>query len=140
MIASKIFFFVLFAAFFSFPAFAAAQITAPAPISDTAKRADTTRKSVFTLRTLSMAPVYVFEMNDNAKIDAAHQFPGERPLPDSCYYPGERHLKNIRQLTFEGENTRPSISPDGHYLAFMATPAGSRTPTTLKPWPSCPSS
>src|ERR1019366_4866107 len=106
---------VLFASVLLFPVTAFSQITAPAPIRDTAKRADTTRKSIFTLQTIGIAPLYVFEINDNAKINAAHQFPGARALPDSCYYPGERHLKNIRQLTFEGENTRPSISPDGQY-------------------------
>ncbi|MFI5201645.1 MAG: TolB family protein [Candidatus Kapaibacterium sp.] len=120
MIATKKVFFVLFAAFPFLPALAAAQITAPAPISDTSKQVDTAKKSVFTLRTIGMAPVYLFEINDNAKIEAAHQFPGARPLPDSCYYPGEHHLKNIRQLTFEGVNTRPVISPDDNYLAFQA--------------------
>ncbi len=122
MIATKKVFFVLFAVLF-LPAFAAAQITAPAPISDTAKRVDTTgppRHEVFTLRTIGMAPVYLFEMNDNAKIDAAHQFSGARLLPDSCHYPGERHFGNIRQLTFEGVNTRPAISPDDRYLACQA--------------------
>lgn len=113
-------FFILFASVLLFPVAAFSQITAPSPIRDTSKRADTTRKPVFTLKTLGIAPLYVFEMNDNAKINAAHQFPGARALPDSCYYPGERHLKNIRQLTFEGKNTRPSISPDDHYLAFQA--------------------
>ncbi|HET6401216.1 MAG TPA: hypothetical protein VFH95_07430 [Candidatus Kapabacteria bacterium] len=120
MIATKKVISVLFFAVLFLPAFAAAQITAPTPISDTAKRVDTTKKTVFTLRTVGMAPVYLFEMNDNAKIDAAHQFPGARPLPDSCYYHGERHLKNIRQLTFEGVNTRPAISPDDRYLAFQS--------------------
>jgi TolB protein len=112
--------FVVFFTILLVPALAAAQSTAPTPINDTAKRTDTTKKPVFTLHTISMSPVYIFEMNDNAKINAEHQFPGARPLPDSCYYSGERHLKNIRQLTFEGTNTRASLSPDDRYLVFQS--------------------
>lgn len=120
MIATKKVFFILFASVLLFPAAAFSQITAPTPIRDTAKRGDTTRKSIFTLQTIGIAPLYVFEMNDNAKIDAPHQFPGARALPDSCYYPGERHLKNIRQLTFEGTNESPSLSHDDRFIAFQA--------------------
>ena len=37
---------------------------------------------------------------------------------------GERHLKNIRQLTFGGENAEAYFSPDGSRLVFQATRAG----------------
>lgn len=64
--------------------------------------------------------MYVFEINDNAKINADSQFSGVRMVPDSCHYTGESHLKNIRQLTFGGTNLRPSVSPDDRYIVFQA--------------------
>ncbi len=36
-------------------------------------------------------------------------------------WPGERHLANIRQLTFGGENAEAYFSPDGRWLVFQAT-------------------
>ena len=41
-----------------------------------------------------------------------------RPVPD---VPGEVHLKNVRQLTFGGENAEAYWSADGHHLVFQAT-------------------
>jgi TolB protein len=35
---------------------------------------------------------------------------------------GERHLKEIRQLTFGGENAEPYFEPDGRKVIFQATP------------------
>jgi Tol biopolymer transport system component len=49
------------------------------------------------------------------------------PAPDSAKAPGigpfagERHLKNIRQLTFGGENAEGYFSPDGRWLVFQST-------------------
>ncbi len=114
-ISSGLFFTVLF-----FPLIAYAQATAPGPASGNAKPAQHKKKPVFTLRTIGVAPLYVFEINDNAKINATHQFSGARMLPKAFHFSGERHLRNIRQLTFEGVNTRPTISPDDRYLAFQA--------------------
>src|ERR1051326_3305737 len=37
----------------------------------------------------------------------------------------ERHLKNIRQLTFGGENAEAYFSPDGTRLIFQSTREGS---------------
>ncbi|HEV8337204.1 MAG TPA: M28 family peptidase [Candidatus Polarisedimenticolia bacterium] len=37
---------------------------------------------------------------------------------------GERHLKEIRQLTFGGENAEPYFAPDGRQVIFQATPPG----------------
>jgi Tol biopolymer transport system component len=37
---------------------------------------------------------------------------------------GETHLKDVRQLTFGGENAEAYWSPDGKKLIFQATPAG----------------
>ena len=38
----------------------------------------------------------------------------------------ERHLRDIRQLTFGGENAEAYWSPDGKRLIFQATPRGAR--------------
>jgi TolB protein len=40
--------------------------------------------------------------------------------------PGERHLRNVRQLTFGGENAEAYFSFDGKELVFQATPEGGR--------------
>src|SRR5262245_50618549 len=39
--------------------------------------------------------------------------------------PAERHLRNIRQLTFGGENAEAYFSPDGTRLIFQSTREGS---------------
>lgn len=38
--------------------------------------------------------------------------------------PGERHLRNVRQLTFGGENAEAYFSFDGEMLVFQASPDG----------------
>src|SRR5687768_8548025 len=38
--------------------------------------------------------------------------------------PGEKHLRNIRQLTFGGENAEAYFSADGKKLIFQATREG----------------
>ncbi len=43
--------------------------------------------------------------------------------PDLAF-PGERHLRNVRQLTFGGENAEAYFSFDGRQLVFQATPEG----------------
>jgi len=45
--------------------------------------------------------------------------------PATLLYPGEeRHLRNVRQLTFEGENAEAYWSPDGKKLVFQARTGG----------------
>ncbi len=39
---------------------------------------------------------------------------------DELIYPGEKHFKNIRQLTFSGENAEAYFSSDGKKLIFQA--------------------
>jgi len=39
-------------------------------------------------------------------------------------FPGEKHFKNIRQLTFEGENAEAYFSDDGKKLIFQSTRPG----------------
>ena len=47
-------------------------------------------------------------------------------LPFDHPVPEERHLTDIRQLTFGGENAEAYWSPDGRKLIFQATPRGAR--------------
>jgi len=90
-----------------------AQFTAPAP--------DTTKKPPehhFTIRTLKVSATTL--PDDNSGIDMAKQFKGAQELPASLTIPQEKHLKNIRQLTFDGENAEAYLSPDGKHLSFQA--------------------
>lgn len=41
--------------------------------------------------------------------------------PDSLIYPGEKHFKNLRQLTFGGDNAEAYFSFDGKFLVFQRT-------------------
>jgi TolB protein len=61
---------------------------------------------------------------------AACARPGPAPAPARAAtaaglaLPGERHLRNVRQLTFGGENAEAYFSFDGTLLVFQATPEG----------------
>ncbi len=44
--------------------------------------------------------------------------------PDSLHFSGERHLANIRQLTFGGENAEAYLSFDDKRLTFQSTRGG----------------
>jgi Tol biopolymer transport system component len=48
-------------------------------------------------------------------IDAAHA-----PADDKLELPNEKHLRNVRQLTFGGENAEAYFSPDGSQLIFQS--------------------
>jgi TolB protein len=41
--------------------------------------------------------------------------------PDTLRYPEERHFKNLRQLTFGGDNAEAYFSFDGKYIVFQRT-------------------
>lgn len=45
---------------------------------------------------------------------------------DPLRHPQEKHLRNIRQLTFGGENAEAYFSADGKYLIFQATREGDK--------------
>ena len=52
--------------------------------------------------------------------------PARRPNPyegtlTAVHWPGERHLANVRQLTFGGENAEAYWSADGKKLIFQST-------------------
>jgi hypothetical protein len=44
--------------------------------------------------------------------------------PFKARFQGEKHLADIRQLTFGGENAEPYFSPDGSTITFQATVPG----------------
>jgi TolB protein len=49
---------------------------------------------------------------------------GAAPPSADLALPGERHLRNVRQLTFGGENAEAYFSFDGRELIYQATPPG----------------
>jgi TolB protein len=48
----------------------------------------------------------------------------QQPASDPLTVPGERHLRNIRQLTFGGENAEAYFSADDKHLIFQSTRDG----------------
>jgi len=48
----------------------------------------------------------------------------QNPSEDSLHFEGEKHLKNIKQLTFGGENAEAYFSFDGKKFAFQSTREG----------------
>lgn len=46
---------------------------------------------------------------------------GQNRISDTIQYPEEKHFKNIRQLTFGGDNAEAYFSYDGKYLIFQKT-------------------
>jgi Tol biopolymer transport system component len=59
-------------------------------------------------------------------ISCARPPPAAAPPAPEHAAPGERHLRNVRQLTFGGENAEAYFSFDGTRLVFQATPEGAR--------------
>src|SRR5579872_2024968 len=86
---------------------------------------DTTKKkSPYEIKNPSISIVLPTPQKDNAGINFATQFRGSAALPDSAIDKREKHLKNIRQLTFEGENAEAYFSPDEKHLCFQARGKG----------------
>ncbi|HYM21536.1 MAG TPA: hypothetical protein VEW28_11115 [Candidatus Kapabacteria bacterium] len=81
-------------------------------------------KSPYTIKEPSINIVTYRPDIDNAGIDKAKQFPGAKPLAESLYIKKEKHLKNIRQLSFEGENAEAYLSPDDQHITFQARGKG----------------
>ncbi len=95
-------------------------------ISDISRAQDTTKKkSPYEIKNPSISVViHPPQKTDNAGINFATQFRGAKPLPDSLTDKREKHLKNIRQLSFEGENAEAYFSPDEKHLVFQARGKG----------------
>ncbi|HKR01825.1 MAG TPA: hypothetical protein VJT09_14185 [Pyrinomonadaceae bacterium] len=51
---------------------------------------------------------------------SAAQSPALKPSPDDLALPSEKHLRNVRQLTFSGENAEAYFSGDGRELIFQS--------------------
>ena len=49
--------------------------------------------------------------------------PAKKVYEDTLQYPQERHFKNLRQLTFGGDNAEAYFSFDGKYVIFQRTDA-----------------
>ena len=49
---------------------------------------------------------------------------GKAHEADSLIFPGEKHFRHLRQLTFDGENAEAYFSADGKHLIFQRTPRG----------------
>lgn len=81
---------------------------------------DTTRNSVYTIVSPSIGVIIPNSNQDNSGIDMANQFPGAKQLPQEKYDSREKHLKNIMQLTFAGENAEAYWSFDEKHLSFQA--------------------
>ena len=86
---------------------------------------DTTKKSPYEIRNPTIGVViHAPEKKDNSGINFSTQFHGAAPLPKAFKDKREKHLKNIRQLTFEGENAEAYLSPDEKHLVFQARGKG----------------
>src|SRR3954469_3061891 len=61
-----------------------------------------------------------------AAVSIRHSVPQSTPAPapQATTAPAERHLRNIQQLTFGGENAEAYFSPDGTRLIFQSTRGG----------------
>ena len=65
-----------------------------------------------------------------ARAPARPPRPGPGRPPTRLLHPDETHLRNLRQLTFGGENAEAYWSPDGRELIFQSTPRGRRPATS----------
>jgi Tol biopolymer transport system component len=69
----------------------------------------------FCLLLLMVSPAF---LNAQTPIQATGAFPPTNP--DSLRYPQEKHLRNIRPLTFGGNNAEAYFSHDGKQLVFQS--------------------
>ncbi len=56
---------------------------------------------------------FLSEIKTNVPVKSVHE--------DTLQYPEERHFKNLRQLTFGGDNAEAYFSFDGKYVIFQRT-------------------
>src|SRR6185369_1562156 len=64
---------------------------------------------------LSLVAFIFWSQNKNYRSLAAD------PGTDTLQYPDEHHFKNLRQLTFGGDNAEAYFSFDGKYIVFQRT-------------------
>ena len=77
-----------------------------------------------TLRTIATATLMVAVAACTSPAARNPQPPAGQPAVLRAAEPGERHLANIRQLTFGGENAEAYWSADGTRLIFQSTRDG----------------
>lgn len=66
--------------------------------------------------------VFVFFLLCNSMTTKATNVDAQNlSLTDTILFPGESHFKNVRQLTFGGDNAEAYFSFDGKYLIFQRT-------------------
>ncbi|MEK7216497.1 MAG: hypothetical protein AAB289_12965, partial [Chloroflexota bacterium] len=66
------------------------------------------------------AGLLLAQSNPPAAETSGLRHPEERHPSTQLRVPEERHLQNIRQLTFGGENAEAYFSPDGRWLIFQS--------------------
>jgi Tol biopolymer transport system component len=106
------------------PAFSFALCSLFLAVSLFAQPSDSSSNGVYKIVSPRVGVVIPLSGKDNAGIDMTKQFQGAKPLPDKLYDKREKHLKNIRQLTFEGENAEAYFSFDEKHLSFQARGTG----------------
>ncbi len=68
-----------------------------------------------------------------ALVLSLHAQRGQLPGPEPLILPQEKHIRNLKQLTFEGENAEAYFSPDGTRLTYQTTaPKGCDQIYTMK--------
>jgi TolB protein len=72
------------------------------------------------MRTFSAAAALLLSVS----LSCAHPAPNAEPVRTIAPEPGERHLRNLRQLTNGGENAEAYFSRDGRRLIFQSTRDG----------------
>ncbi len=74
-------------------------------------------KFIFTLCFVLIVSVFVFSSAVEADLNVSADLPDDS---DNLLVEGEKRLKNVKQLTFEGENAEAYFSTDGKQLVFQS--------------------
>ena len=70
-------------------------------------------KKIIPILILALISIYLF--TGSSKLSQ------QKISEDTLYFEGEKHFKNIKQLTFGGENAEAYFSFDGKKLSFQST-------------------
>ena len=96
------------------------------PVSeDTAYKNLVRKKQIMNNAPMFRPALFLFLIIASASMVTYSQAPGSgKTGSESLTVPGERHLGNVRQLTFGGTNAEAYFSADDKYLIFMHSGAG----------------
>ncbi len=64
---------------------------------------------------------FLFLSMQNVTAGSKHNHLANSVSNDTIHFPGEVHFKNVRQLTFGGDNAEAYFSSDGKYLIYQKT-------------------